>query len=123
MHNDWVMRKSQFRVLYGVFLMRVIDLELLSADADPSKLIGQFVTTFSSISLLFTLPVILGGGFAVVKRGIGFHTEGTEVGAQRTRRRKRSEKRGKTRILETALRQGSGQAGCGTRLAPPLELR
>jgi hypothetical protein len=61
MHNDWVMRKSQFRVLYGVFLMRVIDLELLSADADPSKLIGQFVTTFASISLLFTLPVILGG--------------------------------------------------------------
>jgi hypothetical protein len=61
MHNGWVMRKLQFRVLYGVFLMRVIDLELLSADADPSKLIGQFVTTFASISLLFTLPVILGG--------------------------------------------------------------
>ena len=62
MHNDWDMRKLQFRVLYRVFLMRVIDLELLAADADPSRLIGQFVATFASISLLFTLPVILGGG-------------------------------------------------------------
>lgn len=62
MHNDWAVRKLQFRVLYRVFWMRVIDLELLSSDADPTKLMGQFATIFSSISFLFALPIILLGG-------------------------------------------------------------
>jgi hypothetical protein len=62
MHNVWAIRKLQFRVLYRVFFMRVIDLELLSSDADPTQLIGQFATTFASISLLFALPIILFGG-------------------------------------------------------------
>ena len=62
MHNDWAVRKLQFRVLYRVFLLRVVDLELLSSDADPSRLIGHFTTIFSSISFLFSLPIILLGG-------------------------------------------------------------
>ena len=37
------MTKLQFRVLYREFLFRMVDLELLSADAlgDSSKLLGQ----------------------------------------------------------------------------------
>jgi hypothetical protein len=62
MHNDWDVRKLQFRTLYRVFWMRVIDLELLSSDADPTRLMGQFATIFSSISFLFALPIILLGG-------------------------------------------------------------
>ncbi len=62
MHNDWAVRKLQFRVLYRVFFMRVIDLELLSTDADPTRLFGQFATIFTSISFLFSLPIILLGG-------------------------------------------------------------
>ena len=59
MHNDWAMRTLQFRTLYRVFLLRVVDLELLSADADPTKLIGQFATIFATVSLFFTLPALL----------------------------------------------------------------
>ena len=55
-------RNRPFRVLYRVFLLRVVDLELLSADAGPTKLVGQFATIFSSISFLFALPVLLFGG-------------------------------------------------------------
>jgi hypothetical protein len=33
--------KLQFRVLYRVFLLRVIDLELLSGDGDASKLLDS----------------------------------------------------------------------------------
>lgn len=51
--------KWQFRVLYHVFLLRVVDLELLSANGDPTRLLGQFATIFASISLLFTLPGLL----------------------------------------------------------------
>ena len=38
------MTKLQFRVLYREFLFRMVDLELLSADAlgDSNKLLGQF---------------------------------------------------------------------------------
>jgi hypothetical protein len=47
----------QFRVLYRVFLLRVIDLEILSADGDPSRLMGQFAAVFGSISFFSTFPV------------------------------------------------------------------
>jgi hypothetical protein len=60
MHSDWTRRRLQFRTLYRVFLLRVVDLELLSADGDPVKLIGQFATIFASISLFLTLPALLG---------------------------------------------------------------
>ena len=59
MRNDWAKRRLQFRTLYRVFLLRVVDLELLSADGDPTKLIGHFATIFVSISFLFTLPALL----------------------------------------------------------------
>ena len=59
MHKRRSMRKWQFRVLYHVFLLRVVDLELLSAAADPTRLLGQFATIFSSVSLLFSLQGIL----------------------------------------------------------------
>lgn len=62
------MEKLQFRVLYRVFLLRVVDLELLSADADPMRLIGQFLTIFTSISLLFCIPLILMSGLSVGDR-------------------------------------------------------
>ncbi len=40
----------QFRVLYREFLLRLVDLELLSADAqgDTNKLLGQFATVLVS---------------------------------------------------------------------------
>ena len=40
------------------FAQGVVDLELLSADADTTRLVGQFATVFASVSLMFTLPVI-----------------------------------------------------------------
>jgi hypothetical protein len=51
----------QFRVLYRVFLLRVIDLELLSADSDTTKLVGQFAAMFATFSLVISLPFILFG--------------------------------------------------------------
>jgi hypothetical protein len=59
MHSEWARRRLQFRTLYRVFLLRVVDLELLSADGDPTKLIGQFATIFVTVSLFFTLPALL----------------------------------------------------------------
>ena len=66
MHSDWSQAKVQFRTLYRVFLLRVVDLELLSAGADPTRLIGQFVTIFTTVSFLLILPafvfLLFGGG-------------------------------------------------------------
>jgi hypothetical protein len=59
MPSAWAARRLHFRTLYRVFLLRVVDLELLSADGDPTKLIGQFATIFVTISLFFTLPALL----------------------------------------------------------------
>lgn len=52
----------KFRVLYRVFLLRVVDLELLSADGDTTKLLGQFAALFAAVSFMFTAPLILFGG-------------------------------------------------------------
>lgn len=62
MHKAWDTQQQHFRVLYNVFLMRVIDLELLSPNGDPTRLMGQFATIFISISFLLALPIILLGG-------------------------------------------------------------
>ena len=65
MHDNWAMRKLQFLTLYRVFLLRVVDLDLLSTDGDPTRLIGQFATIFTTISFFFALLAILilmGGG-------------------------------------------------------------
>jgi hypothetical protein len=57
--------KRQFLVLYRSFLLRVIDLELLSADADTARLLGQFAALFAGFSYLFTFWLIFaGGGFS-----------------------------------------------------------
>lgn len=59
MRNRLAMKRWQFRVLYHVFLLRVVDLELMSANSDPTRLLGHFATIFSSVSLLFALPGLL----------------------------------------------------------------
>jgi hypothetical protein len=65
MHDSWALRKLQFLTLCRVFLLRVVDLDLLSTDGDPARLIGQFATIFTTISFFFALLAILilmGGG-------------------------------------------------------------
>jgi hypothetical protein len=56
------MESSQFQVLYRVFLLRVVDLELLSADGDPMKLVGQLAALLAAVSFLFCTPLILASG-------------------------------------------------------------
>lgn len=53
--------QRQFIVLYRVFLLRVVDLEILSADGDVTKLLGQFAALLAGVSVLFTAPLILVG--------------------------------------------------------------
>jgi len=53
---------SQVVVLYRIFLRRVVDLDLLSTDADTSRLLGQFAALFAGASFLFTAPLVLVGG-------------------------------------------------------------
>jgi hypothetical protein len=57
-----LLKKHQFRVLFRVFLLRVVDLEILAADGDPVRLLGQFAALFAAISLLVCLPLIAMGG-------------------------------------------------------------
>jgi CubicO group peptidase (beta-lactamase class C family) len=54
------MSKLQFRVLYRDFLVRIIDLEILSVHArgDASTLLGQVASLLIFISLLFSLPAL-----------------------------------------------------------------
>lgn len=56
------MNKLQFRVLYRQFLFRMVDLELLSADAlgDSNKLLGQFASLLIFLSIFF-LSLVAGG--------------------------------------------------------------
>jgi hypothetical protein len=56
------MTKLQFRTLYRVFLLRVVDLELLADHGDSGRLLGQFAALLAGISFLFTAPLILVGG-------------------------------------------------------------
>jgi hypothetical protein len=62
MHSPLNIEKRQFRILYKTFLLRVVDLELLSADADTSRMLGQFAALFAGLSYLFTFWVIFSGG-------------------------------------------------------------
>jgi len=54
--------RGQFLVLYRSFLLRIIDLELLSADADTAKLLGQFAALFAGLSYLFTFWLVFTPG-------------------------------------------------------------
>ena len=56
------MEKLQFKILFRQFLLRVVDVELLSADADTTKLLGQLITVMLSFSFFISIPVIFGGG-------------------------------------------------------------
>ena len=49
----------QFRLLFRVFLMRVVDLEVLSTDADTSRLVAQFVAIFAGISFSLSMPMVM----------------------------------------------------------------
>ena len=57
MRSQWGKLAFQFRVLYRVFLLRVIDFELLSSHGDPMRLMGQFATVFATISFFSSFPV------------------------------------------------------------------
>jgi hypothetical protein len=61
MHNEMELRRQQFLTLYRVFLMRVVDLELLSNDADTTRMVGQFVTIFAFFSIWCSLPALMIG--------------------------------------------------------------
>jgi hypothetical protein len=52
----------QFRTLYRMFLLRVVDLDTLSADGDPTKLLGQIAAIFATISFFACAPLITVGG-------------------------------------------------------------
>jgi len=60
--HELLQRKTPFRVLYLVFLRRIVDLDLLSAGADTSALLSQFGALFAGASFLFTAPLILYSG-------------------------------------------------------------
>src|SRR5450756_354014 len=61
MRNEMDLRRQQFITLYRVFLTRVVDLELLSSDADTTRLVGQFMTIFGFFSIWGCLPALLIG--------------------------------------------------------------
>lgn len=63
MRNNVAAEKLRFRVLYRVFLMRVIDLELLAADGDLTRLIGQFMSIFVTISFFTIIPILFGAWY------------------------------------------------------------
>lgn len=60
--HEFSQRETPFRVLYRVFLRRIVDLDLLSAGADTSVLLGQFGALFAGASFLFTAPLMLSNG-------------------------------------------------------------
>jgi CubicO group peptidase (beta-lactamase class C family) len=58
------MKETQFRILYLQFLFRMVDIELLSADAqgDTSKLFGRFAALLVSMSIGLALAGLFIGG-------------------------------------------------------------
>ncbi len=69
------MRDAQFRVLYRQFLFRMVDLELLSADAqgDMNKLFGQFAALLIFISILLSIVGGAVGGTGLILEWSGVH--------------------------------------------------
>src|ERR1700691_1478634 len=69
------MKETQFRILYRQFLFRMVDLELLSADArgDMSKLFGQFAALLIFISIVLCLGAgVAGAGLVLEWSGVHF---------------------------------------------------
>ena len=56
------MERRQFLVLFRLFLSKIIDLELLSVDGDPIKLLGQLASLLAAVSFLLCTPLILASG-------------------------------------------------------------
>jgi len=54
------MDRQQFRTLYREFLFRMVDLELLSAQGDITKLFGQFASFLVYFSLIISLGALTG---------------------------------------------------------------
>ena len=51
------MVKTQFRILYRQFLFRIVDVELLSAQGETSKLLGQFASLLVFLGMIFSFPL------------------------------------------------------------------
>jgi hypothetical protein len=56
------MERRQFLVLFRLFLGKMIDLELLSVDGDPIKLLGQLASLLAAVSFLLCTPLVLASG-------------------------------------------------------------
>jgi len=69
------MKPTQFRILYRQFLFRMVDLELLSADAqgDATKLFGQFAALLVSIGIPLALMGAFVGGASLILQWSGVH--------------------------------------------------
>src|SRR5262245_19668824 len=48
----------QFRVLYRSFLLRLVDLELLSAHGDVANLLAQFGGLLAALSFVFAISIV-----------------------------------------------------------------
>jgi hypothetical protein len=51
-------QRQQLRVLFRLFLFKVVDAELISNGSDPEKLLGQIVTALLSVSFLVSVPLM-----------------------------------------------------------------
>ena len=53
---------THFRVLYRQFLFRIVDLDILSEQADVVKLLGQFAAMLAALSLM-----VASGAFRIIR--------------------------------------------------------
>jgi hypothetical protein len=66
MLSTWKVKRLQFRTLYKVFFLRVVDLDLLSADADLARLMGQSASIFCTFSFVLSVPLLLMNGASLM---------------------------------------------------------
>ncbi len=66
---NWIRRKlpREFRILYGQFLLRVVDLEALSVEADVPRFLGQFAGVLILINVFRTIGFLV---FEVGRPGV-----------------------------------------------------
>jgi CubicO group peptidase (beta-lactamase class C family) len=69
------MKPTQFRILYRQFLFRMVDLELLSADAqgDTTKLFGQFAALLIAVGIPLAVIGAFIGGASLILQWSGVH--------------------------------------------------